>query len=53
MQYEEAKAELSDMKEKCERTEQEKQSLTEEFEDCKANMKELQEKGEKVSSSLS
>lgn len=53
IQYEEAKTELSDLKEKYEKTEQEKQSLTEELEDCKANMKELQEKGTKVSAGLS
>lgn len=45
--------ELSDLKEKYEKTEQEKQSLTEELEDCKSNMKELQEKGTKVSAGLS
>lgn len=42
--------ELTDLKEKYEKTEQEKQSLTEELEDCKANLKELQEKGTKVNS---
>ncbi|KAG7228202.1 hypothetical protein INR49_013365 [Caranx melampygus] len=46
-EYEEAKMELSDLKEKYEKTEQEKQSLTDELEGCKANMKELQEKGTK------
>lgn len=45
--------ELSDLKEKYEKTEQEKQSLTDELEGCKANMKELQEKGTKVSGCLS
>lgn len=49
MQCEEAKTELSDLKEKYEKTEQEKQSLTDELEECKANMRELQEKGTKVS----
>lgn len=49
MQYEEAKNELSDLKEKYEKTEQEKQSVTDELEECKANMKILQEKGMKVS----
>lgn len=53
MQYEEAKTELSDLKEKYEKTEQEKQSLTDELEECKANMKDLQEKGTKVSAALS
>lgn len=52
MQYEEAKMELSDLKEKYEKTEQEKQSLADELEGCKANMKELQEKGTKVSDYL-
>lgn len=52
LQYDEAKTELSDLKEKYEKTEQEKQSLTEELEDCKATMKELQEKGTMVSASL-
>lgn len=40
------------MKEKYEKTEQEKQALTEELEDCKANMKDLQERGTKVSAGL-
>lgn len=53
MQYEEAKTELSDLKDKYEKTEQEKQLLTDEFEECKANMKELQEKETKVSAGLS
>lgn len=52
VQYEDAKAELSDLKEKYEKTEQEKQALTEELEDCKANMKDLQERGTKVSAGL-
>ncbi|XP_068184930.1 sarcolemma associated protein b isoform X2 [Antennarius striatus] len=46
-EYEEAKTELSDLKERYEMAEQEKQSLTAELEDCKANVKELQEKGTK------
>lgn len=53
LQYEEAMTELSDLKEKYEKTEQEKQSITDEFEECKANMKELQDKGTKVSTGLS
>lgn len=53
MQYDDAKTELSDLKEKFEKTEQEKQSLTDELEECKANMKEIQEKGTKVSGGLS
>lgn len=53
MQYEEAQMELSDLKEKCMKTEQEKQSLTDHLEECKANMKELQEKGSKVSADQS
>lgn len=48
-QYEETKTELSDLKEKYEQAEQEKRSLTEELDDCKANMKEYEEKGTKVS----
>lgn len=53
MQYEEARTELSDLKEKYENVEQEKQLVTDELEACKANMKELQEKGSKVSTDLS
>lgn len=53
MQYEEAKTELSELKEKYEKAEQEKQSLTDELEECKANMKDLQEKGTKVSAAIS
>lgn len=53
VQYEETKTELSDLKDKYEKTEQEKQSLTDELEECKANMKEMQEKGTKVSAALS
>ena len=52
VQYEETKTELSDLTEKYEKTEQETQSLTDELESCKANMKELQEKGSKVSDYL-
>lgn len=37
------------MKEKYDKAEQEKQALTEELEDCKANMKDLADKGTKVS----
>lgn len=44
--------ELSDLKEKYEKTEQEKQSLIEELQECKGNMKELQEKGTKVSAHI-
>lgn len=53
MQFEEAKSELSDLKEKYEKTEQEKQLLADELDECKANLKELQEKGTKVSAGLS
>lgn len=53
LQNEEAKMELSDLKQKYEKTEQEKQSVADELEECKANMKELQEKGTKVSFALS
>lgn len=48
LQCEDAKTELSDLKERYEKTEQEKQSLTDELGECKANMKDLQEKGTKV-----
>jgi len=48
-QYDEAKAELTELKEKCERAEQEKQSLADKFEECRATMEELKEKGTKVS----
>ena len=40
---------MSDLKEKYEKTEQEKQLLTVELEECKANMKDIEEKGTKVS----
>lgn len=53
MQCEEAKTELSDLKEKYDKTEQEKQAVTDELQECKASMKELQEKGTKVSAHLS
>lgn len=49
IQYEEAKTDLLDLKEKYEKTEQEKQSLADELEECKSNMKDIQEKGTKVS----
>lgn len=52
VQNEDTKAELSDLKEKYEKAEQEKLTLTEELEDCKANMKDLAEKGTKVSAVL-
>lgn len=53
LQYEDAKTELSDLKDKYEKAEQEKQSLADELEDCRANMKESLEKGTKVSVGLS
>lgn len=52
-QYEETKTELSDLKEKYERAEQEKRALAEELDDCKANMKDMEEKGTKVRANLS
>lgn len=52
-QYEETKTELSDLKEKYEQAEQEKRTLAEELDDCKANMKDLEEKGTKVRAELS
>lgn len=48
-QNEDTKVELSDWKEKYEKAEQEKQALSEELEDCKANMRDLTERGTKVS----
>lgn len=48
LQYEEAKTELSDLQDKYEKTEQERQSIADELEACRADMKELQEKGTKV-----
>lgn len=53
VQYEEARMELSDLKEKYEKVEQEKQLVTDELEACRANMEELQGKGTKVSTDLS
>ncbi|MEQ2310588.1 hypothetical protein AMECASPLE_010604 [Ameca splendens] len=47
-QYEEAQMELSDLKERSEKTEQEKQGLEDQLEEFKANMKDLQEKGSKT-----
>uniref|UniRef100_A0A3P8SQV8 Sarcolemma associated protein b n=1 Tax=Amphiprion percula TaxID=161767 RepID=A0A3P8SQV8_AMPPE len=44
---EESKTELSDLKEKYKKSEQEKQLVADELEECKANMKDLQEKGSK------
>lgn len=41
--------ELSDLKERYEKTEQEKQTLTDQLEEFKAGMKDLQEKGSNVS----
>lgn len=49
MQFEEAEKELSTLKEKCEKMEQEQQSLTEELEQCKANMKDMEQKETTVS----
>ncbi|TNN48762.1 Leukocyte elastase inhibitor [Liparis tanakae] len=50
--YDEAKAELTELKEKCERAEHEKQSLADKFEECRATMEELKEKGTKASTLL-
>lgn len=41
--------ELSDLKERYEKTEQEKQTLTDQLEEFKAGMEDLQEKGSNVS----
>ena len=48
MQNEDCKTELSDLKGKYEKAEQEKQSITDELQACHAEMKLLQEKGSKV-----
>ena len=47
-QNQECKTELSDLKEKYETAEQEKQSMDDELQACRAEMKLLQEKGSKV-----
>lgn len=52
VQNEDTKAELSDLKEKYEKAEQEKQALSEELDDCKANMKDLADKGTQVRAGL-
>lgn len=44
--------ELSGLKERYEKTEQEKQVLTDQLEEFKANMKDLEERGSKVSTDL-
>ncbi|CAL8367783.1 unnamed protein product [Lota lota] len=46
---EDCKTELSDLKEKYEKTEQEKQLITDELQECHAEMKLLHEKGSKTS----
>ncbi|XP_030633106.1 sarcolemma associated protein a isoform X6 [Chanos chanos] len=44
-EYEETQSQLSDLRQRYERTEQEKRSINDELEQCKANLKLLQEKG--------
>ncbi|KAI1890361.1 hypothetical protein AGOR_G00152940 [Albula goreensis] len=44
-EYEETQSQLSDLRERYERTEQEKRSINDELEQCKVNLKLLQEKG--------
>ncbi|KAJ8361035.1 hypothetical protein SKAU_G00175600 [Synaphobranchus kaupii] len=44
-EYEETQSQLSDLRERYERTEQEKRSINDELEQCKYNLKLLQEKG--------
>ncbi|XP_041130713.1 sarcolemmal membrane-associated protein-like isoform X9 [Polyodon spathula] len=44
-EFEETQALLSDLKKRYERTEQEKQAITDELQQCKVNLKLLQEKG--------
>ncbi|MBN3283589.1 SLMAP protein, partial [Polyodon spathula] len=51
-EFEETRALLSDLKERYERTEQEKQAITDELQQCKVNLKLLQEKGNHVSVSI-
>lgn len=51
-QYEEAKSELSDLQERYEKTEQEKESITDELHECKAVVDDLQAKGTKVRAAL-
>lgn len=52
LQYDEAQTELLDLKEKCQKAEQEKQLLSDQLEEYKANMEDLQEKGSKVRTNL-
>ncbi|MBN3273609.1 SLMAP protein, partial [Polyodon spathula] len=51
-EFEETQALLSDLKKRYERTEQEKQAITDELQQCKVNLKLLQEKGNHVSVSI-
>lgn len=53
MQFMEAQTELSGLKEKCKKCEHEKQLLSDQLEEYKANMEDLQEKGSKVRICLS
>uniref|UniRef100_A0A8C9QXE3 Sarcolemmal membrane-associated protein n=1 Tax=Scleropages formosus TaxID=113540 RepID=A0A8C9QXE3_SCLFO len=48
-EYEDTQSQLSDLKVKYERTEQEKRSIHQELEQCRVNLKLLQEKGSNVS----
>ncbi|XP_030633105.1 sarcolemma associated protein a isoform X5 [Chanos chanos] len=48
-EYEETQSQLSDLRQRYERTEQEKRSINDELEQCKANLKLLQEKGKNPS----
>uniref|UniRef100_A0A674D3A8 Sarcolemmal membrane-associated protein n=1 Tax=Salmo trutta TaxID=8032 RepID=A0A674D3A8_SALTR len=49
-EYEDTQTLLSDLRQRYERTEQEKRSINEELEQCKFNLKLLQDKGKNVSS---
>uniref|UniRef100_A0A8K9XAI2 Sarcolemmal membrane-associated protein n=1 Tax=Oncorhynchus mykiss TaxID=8022 RepID=A0A8K9XAI2_ONCMY len=49
-EYEDTQNLLCDLRKCCERTEQEKRSINEELEQCKVNLKLLQDKGQNVSS---
>lgn len=48
-QYEEIQAQLSGLQERFEQTEQEKQSISDELQQCKVDLKLQQEKGSSVS----
>lgn len=53
MQYEDTQSQLSDLRQRYEQTEQEKRSINDELEQCKVNLKLLQEQGKNVSAHTS